>query len=96
MSFDEFWSAYPRKIGKKAARREYEKALKETDHETIMAGVESYKRNKPDYADWCHPRTWLNQGRWEDDYSDSTRTKTGLSHYLESHLGLWEPSDEPH
>lgn len=66
--FDEFWQAYPRKVAKKAARKEYEKALREVDHETIMKGVEAYKRNKPGYADWCHPRTWLCQGRWEDDY----------------------------
>ena len=98
MSFDEFWAAYPRRVAKIAARRAYDKALKLTDHETIMRGVENYKLHKPDYQDWCHPATWLNGGRWDDDYSDSIPTGTGLSPYLERTLGLakWEPNDEPH
>lgn len=97
MSFDEFWSAYPRKIARIVAKKAYEKALTLTDHETIMRGVERYKVQKPDYCDWCHPSTWLNQGRWDDDYGDSAPTRTGLSPYLERTLGLasWESNDDP-
>jgi hypothetical protein len=66
--FDEFWQAYPRKVAKAAARREFEKAIRKTTLECILSGVEAYRRNKPDYQDWCHPRTWLHQERWDDEW----------------------------
>ncbi len=66
--FDAFWQAYPRKVAKAAARKAYAKALRLTDHATILEGLEAYKRGKPDYCDWCHASTWLNGERWEDEY----------------------------
>ena len=66
--FDQFWSAYPRKVARKAARQKFERARRLADMETIMAGLERYKRHKPDYADWCHAATWLHNERWEDEY----------------------------
>ena len=67
-AFDGFWKAYPRRIGKLDAMKAYEKALTLTTHEEIMTGIETYRANKPDYCDWCHPSTFLNQGRWMDEY----------------------------
>ena len=32
-----------------------------------MAGLERYKRYKPNDRDWLHPSTFLNQGRWMDE-----------------------------
>ncbi len=66
--FDTFWQSYPRKVAKAAARREFEKAIGKTSLECILEGVEAYKRNKPDYCDWAHPRTWLYQERWDDEW----------------------------
>lgn len=97
MSFDEFWRVYPRRVAKLAAKKAYVKALKLTTHEEIMAGVARYKAGKPDYADWCHPTTWLNQGRWADDFGTDGRgcgkaapgqqaTETGLSSAFEEVL----------
>jgi hypothetical protein len=65
--FEAFWAAFPRKVGKLAAKLEWSKALKLSSVEDIMSGVERYKACKPDYADWCHPKTWLHQGRWMDE-----------------------------
>lgn len=65
--FETFWRSFPRRTGKLAAMREYEKARFMASAEDILAGVERYKKNKPDYADWCHPRTFLYQGRWMDE-----------------------------
>jgi len=63
--FEAFWRAYPRKVGKLAAERAYGKARKLATAEELLAGVARYR--KPSYADWCHPTTWLNQGRWLDE-----------------------------
>jgi hypothetical protein len=65
--FDQFWASFPRKTAKLAALKAYEKARRLDSAENILAGVERYKRNKPEYADWCHPTTFLNQGRWMDE-----------------------------
>lgn len=67
--FEQFWSKYPRKIGKEKAGKSYSKLLK--DHEQIMQGLEMYQRwwemkdTKPEYIP--HPTTWLNGSRWLDD-----------------------------
>ena len=65
--FDVFWQKYPRKVGKLAAIKEFSKARRSATLEAILEGVETYKRSKPEYADWCHPKTWLSQGRWMDE-----------------------------
>lgn len=67
-AFNAFWRAYPRRVAKGAARKAFDKAIKKTDIETILKAVEAYKVCKPDYQDWAHPSTWLNQERWEDEW----------------------------
>jgi len=66
--FDTFYAAYPRRVGKLDAIRAYAKARTVATADEILAGVALYKANKPEYADWCHPATWLNKGRWMDEY----------------------------
>ena len=65
--FDVFWAAYPRRTAKFAAQKAYARARTVASAAEILAGVEAYKRRKPEYADWCHPATFLNQGRWMDE-----------------------------
>ncbi len=68
--FDIFYAAYPRRVGKLDAIKAYAKARTVATADEILAGVENYKRHKPEYADWCHPATWLNKGRWMDEYDE--------------------------
>jgi len=69
-AFDDFWEAYPRKVGKEAARRAWQKSRRDTDLATILDALawqtqqDSWLRNGGQYVP--HPATWLNQGRWED------------------------------
>jgi len=63
--FDSFWSLYPNKVGKAAAKRAWEGAAQRVDAETLMSGLRRYV-NKTDDRQWCNPATWLNQDRWED------------------------------
>lgn len=67
--FDVFWQRYPRRIGRIAAQKAYVKARKTATADDIIAGVDRYIAHKPQYADFCHPTTWLNQGRWMDEYA---------------------------
>jgi hypothetical protein len=68
--FDQFWAAYPRRVGKLAAQKAYMKARKIATQEELLKGVAAYIRHKPAYADFCHPTTFLSQGRWMDELED--------------------------
>lgn len=66
--FEIFWDYCPRKIGKLAAKKSFEKAMRLTDFDTIMEGIDAYAKSRrgQDESFTVHPATWLNQGRWED------------------------------
>ncbi len=64
-AFERFWELYPHKIGKGAARKSFESALKRVDLETMITGLRRYV-GKVDDRPWCNPATWLNQDRWAD------------------------------
>jgi hypothetical protein len=67
--FDSFWKNYPKKVGKEAARKAFAKALKITDVNRIMVGLEALRievaGKDPKFTP--HPSTWLNEGRWDDE-----------------------------
>ena len=69
--FSEFWSAYPRKVGKDAARKAF--AKRKPDPE-LLAKMLAAVANQAKSTQWQrdggqyipHPSTWLNEGRWND------------------------------
>lgn len=65
--FETFWKQYPRRVGKLAAQKAYRKARQRASAQELLDGIERYRKSKPSYADWCHPATFLNQGRWMDE-----------------------------
>ena len=67
--FDQFWEWYPRKVGKEAARKAWDKARNKTDQQTILDGIQRYRLdpNLPVKEFIPHPATWLNEGRWDDE-----------------------------
>lgn len=68
-NFEKFWSAYPKKVGKKSAKKAFSRA--KVPVETLLAAIERQKCS----AQWSkdngqfipNPATWLNQGRWDDE-----------------------------
>lgn len=89
--FEQFWAAYPRKVGKKAA----EKAFNGVDIpvETLVSAIkrqecsDQWTRDNGKYIP--NPATWLNQGRWEDELAEKqvscsfdsrSRVKTGADY----------------
>ena len=73
--FDAFWAAYPSKVGKLAAEQEYAKARKRASAADILKGVDAYVANKPEWKEWCNPKTFLHQGRWMDEYEPKGPTQ---------------------
>lgn len=82
--FDEFWIAYPHKVGKDAAERAFEKVRKSgrVQFSGLMAGLEAYKASKAHDRAWCNPATWLNQGRWQDQPAKMNGTGRPQPRYL--------------
>lgn len=66
--FEQFWQAYPRRVARLAAEKAFMKARKRATLQELLDGIARYKAGKPDYADYCYPATWLNAGRWMDEY----------------------------
>lgn len=74
--FEEFYAAYPRHVGKEAARRAFVKAVKnKAKASDIVEGARRYAAataaagTETRYV--AHPATWLNAGRWSDDMQDA-------------------------
>ena len=79
-SFDDFWRVYPRKIGKGAARKAYDRAVKKLPAHEIQFAAEAYARlvagKDPKYIP--HPTTWLNQERWADEPDPVSRKQATI------------------
>lgn len=76
VEFERFWKAYPKKRGKDAAFRAWEKRRKAHDLppvDELLAvldvAVQSHDWQKDNGQFIPYPATWLNQGRWADDFS---------------------------
>lgn len=71
--FDLFWQAYPKKVGKEAARKAFSRV--KVPIESLLTAIERQKCGNQ----WLtengrfvpNPATWLNQGRWEDDVTST-------------------------
>lgn len=74
--FDTFWTAYPVKVGKDAAKRAFTK--RKPTPEMLREMLKAIAEQKTSLA-WIkedgqfipHPATWLNQGRWMDEVPGS-------------------------
>lgn len=68
--FDEFWTGYPRKVGKPSALKAW-KRIPPTQHLPLTAGLSRWKRywqaSRTAAEHIPHPATWLNDRRWEDE-----------------------------
>lgn len=71
MEFDKFWTQYPRKVGKIAGKKAFDKAIKLTTLEQLLSGIELLKRETAgkEIEFIPHPATWLTAGRWDDEPS---------------------------
>lgn len=70
--FDEFWSVYPLKVGKQAAKKAWPKATKLAgDAQAVIDGAVRYAENvtkrNVEREFIAHPTTWLNRGGWDDE-----------------------------
>lgn len=86
--FDRFWETVHHKVGKQAARREFDRAVKRKAKqmlspadaaEFIIDAMGEFARSpaaRPRDHTPIHPATWLSQGRYDDDRSAWHRQQT--------------------
>lgn len=66
VDFETFWLAYPRKVGRADALREWNKATRTTDRAVILAALRCVVwPSNPRFIP--HPAKWLNGERWLDE-----------------------------
>ena len=74
--FDEFWSAYPKKVGKGEAKKLWAKLKVNGRLPSVLSAIAAQKST----AQWQKeggqfiplPATWLRQGRWDDEVQQVT------------------------
>lgn len=75
-AFNEFWSAYPKKVNKKGCYKSFCKIKNLKDEmPLIMDALERFKNSKgwqKDNGQFIpHPTTWINQERWKDEQAET-------------------------
>lgn len=84
--FDKFWSAYPKKKGKKEALRAWQRARDKPNIDKILASIGrqclSHDWTKSGGQYIPHPATWINQGRWDDEVD--AEPKSEMDAYMDA------------
>jgi len=81
-NFKKFWEEYPRKIGKGAALKAYQKIKNPKPMlSEIITSIEDHVKSKQwqDKEFIPYPTTWLNQRRWEDEICQNETNEHNLS-----------------
>jgi hypothetical protein len=70
MNFVDFYALYPRKQGRRAAEKSWDRLTRQEQEDAFLAlstHLEYWKLKQTEKDFIPHPATWLNQGRWEDE-----------------------------
>lgn len=72
--FERFWAAYPKKVGRDAALKAFEKRKPDSELLDLMLAAVNAQKLSPAWVKdggqfIPNPATWLNQGRWQDESS---------------------------
>ena len=97
MSFEQFWTdkRIPPEM-KRCGKPPVRKALAKTgaNHEEILESLPKYAENKPDWQDFCHLSTYINNERHEVDWEETsvqaphTPDRTKLTVFIGK--GIWK------
>lgn len=76
--FESFWAAYPKKVGKDAAKKAFEKRSPDKQLLADMLAALAVQTKstawlKDDGQFIPNPATWLNQGRWKDESGSAAK-----------------------
>jgi hypothetical protein len=77
-AFSVFLDRYPHKVGRRGAEKAFKRVQADggVSFATLMLGLDRYVRTKPPDREWCNPKTWLEQGRWDDEPFETSVSDT--------------------
>ena len=93
-TFEDFWTAYDKKIGsKEKAKTKFEK-LSQDIKDKIMNHIFEYVRETPDKSFKANPETYLNQERWNNEIikNNGKQKGTGFTENLARHFEQTDPN----
>lgn len=85
-AFESWWQHYPKKVGKRKALTEWQRATKRiTNDELIeatkhLASFHAREQTDPQYIK--HPQGWLSRDGWEDQLTPTRKPSNGLNDWL--------------
>lgn len=72
--FETFWSHYPKKVAKFAAKRAFNRAIHLTSLEVMLTAIHAQIQSDQWQRGYIpHASTWLNGGRWLDETPPQSR-----------------------
>lgn len=74
--FARFMDDWPESVGRVAASRVWPAARAKASVETILEGVDHYKRHKPPDRQWMSPAKFLEDERWTDRYAEQPANRS--------------------
>jgi hypothetical protein len=89
--FDEFWSAYPRKVAKAVARKAFARLTEQQQLDACKAIDEHclYWKTKETELEFIpHASTWLNAERWEDELVIEPKKQKESKEWMFSNEGI--------
>lgn len=89
--FEQFWKAYPNKVGKGAAYRSWKNQKKIMPPlPELISAIEKASIHSTKWKEGFipNPSTWLNQCRWEDEFQIQASSQG--SFLPQDYKGLWE------
>lgn len=101
LGFDDFWQAYPRKVGKATTLKAWRKLNpSQTTADIIIGAIRNqvaqlHFRNAQGDDFIPNPATWLNQGRWDDEIVESkqVRKEREMTAHQQERRKRWEAAD---
>ena len=84
--FEKFWTEYPRKVGKRSAKKKWDLLIRSSElTEKVFRALAAQKKSDQWQQNGGqfipHPSTWLNQGRWEDEIETYHRNEDPIMIY---------------
>ncbi|WFU53027.1 helix-turn-helix domain-containing protein [Bradyrhizobium pachyrhizi] len=98
--FDRWYAAYPRRVGRLAAAKAYQKAVDQgASPAELLNGAMRFAaecdRDRREARFIPHPATWLNAGRWMDEQKPASRAISSYDESILRGLGFTDDGSEP-
>ena len=97
MSFEQFWSMYPRKVAKGAAMKAWVR-LTPMEQQQALEALPNHlkywelKQTEKEYI--CHASTWLNQWRWMDELDMTPKKEKQDMSWMATNEGIEKKARE--